>query len=171
MVHSVHGERGANGAGDVELGLQAVVLPGEGIKPTIAVSYFHRAYSGDAPDLDSGSTKNSGIVLASFDCKGFHFDVNAMFNEAVSGADSRTQFGQTLSISHDLAGNFSGSVEISRFTQPFLHGNAIQNLWALGYKPRNNLVLDVGFSRGLTSTSTQWQAFAGFTYLLPKKLL
>lgn len=170
-VHSVIGGQGANGAGDGLLGLQAVTLEGEGVKPTVAVSYFHRAYAGDAPDLDSGSATNSGILLVSSDIRGFHFDVNAIFNEAVNGAASRTQFGQTLSISHNLIGNFSLSGEISRFTQPFLHGNAIQNLWAFGYKARNTLVFDIGFSKGLTSTSTQWQAFAGFTYLLPKKLL
>jgi hypothetical protein len=171
MVHWVNGERGSNGAGDVLLGFQAIVLSGEMVKPTIAVSYVHRAYSGDAPDLDSGSTVNSGIVLLSEDVEGFHLDVNAMFNEAVEGASRRAQFGQTLSVSHDLVGNFSLSGEVSRFTQPFLHGNAVQNLWAFGYKARNTLVLDIGFSRGLTKTSTQWQAFAGFTYLIPKKLL
>jgi hypothetical protein len=35
---------------------------------------------------------------------------------------------------------------------------------------RKNLVLDGGFNRGLTSTSTRWEAFAGFTYLLPHKV-
>lgn len=171
MVHSVIGTRGENTAGDVSLGFQAVALQGEGVRPTVAFSYFHRAYAGDATDLDSGSTRNTGIVLVSTDIKKFHFDVNAMFNEAVNGAASRVQYGQTLSVSHDLFGNLSLSAEISRFTQPFLHGNAIQNLWALGYKARNTLVFDIGFSRGLTSSSTQWQAFAGFTYLLPRKLL
>jgi hypothetical protein len=28
----------------------------------------------------------------------------------------------------------------------------------------------VGFDHGLTDTSTRWEAFAGFTYLLPHKL-
>jgi hypothetical protein len=31
-------------------------------------------------------------------------------------------------------------------------------------------VLDGGFNRGLTSTSTRWEVFLGFTYLLPHKL-
>jgi hypothetical protein len=29
-----------------------------------------------------------------------------------------------------------------------------------------NLVLEAGFDHGLTGTSTQWEGFAGFTYLL-----
>jgi len=170
MVHSVVGTQGENAAGDVSLGFQAVALPGEGWKPTVAFSYFHRAYSGDATDLDSGSTKNTGIVLVSMDIAKFHFDVNAMFNEAVDGPARRVQYGQTLSVSHALGGNFSLSGEISRFTQPFQHGNAIQNLWAVAYKANRTLVLDIGFSRGLTSSSTHWQAFTGFTYMLPRKL-
>jgi hypothetical protein len=38
------------------------------------------------------------------------------------------------------------------------------------YSLKPNLVLDAGFQRGLTSTSTRWEIFAGFTYLLPRKL-
>ena len=45
------------------------------------------------------------------------------------------------------------------------------NLWALGYAARKRLVFDAGFNRGLTGTSTRWEAFAGFTYLLPHRLL
>ena len=35
---------------------------------------------------------------------------------------------------------------------------------------RNNLVFDAGFNRGLTKSSTRWEAFVGFTYLLPHRL-
>jgi hypothetical protein len=82
----------------------------------------------------------------------------------------RGQFGQTLSISHPIVGKFSLSGEIWHFSQPFLRGNAVGNLWALGYMARKNLVFDAGFNRGLTSTSTHWEAFEGFTYLLPHRL-
>jgi hypothetical protein len=40
----------------------------------------------------------------------------------------------------------------------------------VNYNAKKNLVLDVGFNRGLTSTSTQWAVVAGFTYLLPKRV-
>jgi len=43
----------------------------------------------------------------------------------------------------------------------------VGNLWAASYPVRKNLVVDVGFEHGLTSTSTQWEVFGGFTYLLP----
>jgi hypothetical protein len=160
----------ANGVADVFLGVQAVVKHGEGATPTVAVSYFHRVYDGGAPELDFGSPTNSVLVLASADVRGFHCDANALFNELSEGPVRRGQFGQTLSISHPIVGKFSISGEIWHFTQPFLRGNAVGNLWAVGYTARKNLVFDAGFNRGLTSTSTQWEAFAGFTYLLPHRL-
>jgi len=101
--------------------------------------------------------------------KGFHYDTNFLFNE-VTNATRKAQFGQTLSISHGIGGKFGLAGELWHFTQPFLHGNAVGNLWAVNYNARKNLVFDGGFNRGLTSTSTRWEVFAGFTYLLPHKL-
>ena len=157
-------------AGDVLVGGQGIFLQGEGSRPTIAMSYLHRVYAGDAPDLDLGSPTNSLIVLASADVKGFHYDTNALFNEVVNGSMRRAQFGQTLSISHAVASKFDIAGEIWHFSQPFLRSNAVGNHWAFSYAPKSTLVLDIGFDHGLTRTSTQWEAFAGFTYLLPHRL-
>ena len=165
---TVNGQAATNVA-DIFLGAQAVVKRGEGAKPTIAVSYFHRVYDGGAPELDLGSPTNSFLVLASADVKGFHYDANAIFNELSQGPVRRGQFGQTLSISHPIGGKFTLSGEIWHFTQPFLRGNAVGNLWAVSYAARKTLVLDAGFNRGLTTTSTHWEVFAGFTYLLPHR--
>jgi hypothetical protein len=171
FAHSTTDGIHGNNSGDVFLGAQAVIHPGEGSKPTIAVSYLHKVYAGTAPDFDLGSPTNSFLLLASADVKGFHYDANAFFNEIVQEPVRRAQFGQTLSISHHLIGNFGLSGEIWHFTQPFLRGHAVGNLWAVSYTARKTLVLDAGFNRGLTSTSTRWEAFVGFTYLLPHKLL
>jgi hypothetical protein len=170
FAHSRVGGQAQNGAGDVSLGVQGVVHQGEGAKPTIALSYFRRVYSGDAPDLDIGSASNSALFLVSADVKGFHYDTNYFFNEVVDTSIRRAQFGQTLSVSHALAGKFGVTGEIWHFTQPFLGANAVGNLWALNYNARNNLVFDAGFNRGLTSTSTRWEVFVGVTYLLPYKV-
>jgi hypothetical protein len=170
VAHSSVGNSSSNLPGDVSLGVEGVIFPGQGVKPTISLGYAYRPYGGDAPDLDIGSAKNSLVLLVSADVWGFHYDANALFNEQIKAPVRRAQFGQTLSISHRLAGDFSLSGEIWRFTQPFLHGNAIGTLWALGFTPRSNLVFDGGFDHGLTSTSTRWEGFAGFTYLLPHRL-
>jgi hypothetical protein len=60
--------------------------------------------------------------------------------------------------------------ELWHFTQPLTSKNAVGNLWAISYPVRDNLVLDAGFDHGLTSSSTQWEGFLGFTYLLPHRL-
>ena len=160
----------ANRVADVFLGAQGVLYQGEGPKPTFAVSYFHRAYDGGAPEFDFGSPTNSVLVLASADVKGFHYDANTFFTELVENPVRRGQFGQSVTISHPFLGNFTLSGEIWHFTQPFLRSNATGNLWAVSYTARKTLVFDVGFNHGLTHTSTQWELFAGFTYLLPHRL-
>ena len=167
FAHSRAEYGSANGMGDVALGVQGVVRRGQGARPTIALSYFCRVHSGGAPDLDIGSARNSALLLASADVGGFHYDTNFFFNEVIDNAIHRAQFGQSLSISHSLARSFGISGEIRHFTQPFLRSNATGNLWALNYNLRRNLVIDGGFARGLTRTSTRWEAFLGFTYLLP----
>jgi hypothetical protein len=58
----------------------------------------------------------------------------------------------------------------TRITQPYLHSNAVGNLWAVSYSLRPSLALDAGFDHGLSTTSTHWEEFIGFTYLLPHRL-
>jgi len=135
------------------------------------MSYFRQVYGGDVPDLDLGSARNSAMLLISADVKGFHYDTNYLFNEVINVPIHRAQFGQTLSVSHPLWKKLGLSGEIWHFTQPFLRGHAVGNLWALNYNLRRNLVLDAGFNRGFTSTSTRWEVFIGFTYLLPHRIL
>jgi len=169
FAHSLVENQAGNAAGGMALGVQGVVHHGEAARPTIALSYLRQVYSGNAPDIDLGSPRNSILFLASADVKGFHYDTNYMFNEVIDNTIHRAQFGQTLSVSHPLVKNFGVSAEIWHLTQPFLRSRAVGNLWALNYNLRKNLVLDGGFNRGLTSTSTQWEIFLGFTYLLPRK--
>ena len=168
--HAYAGGQFINGTGGLSLGAQAVLHHGEGANPTVAVSYFGTVVNGDTPDTDIGSFQNSALVLFSADIKGFHFDSNFVFNEVTQSDVRRAQFGQTLSVSHSLGKGFGLSGEIWHFTQPFLRSNCVGNLWAVNYNAKKNLVFDAGFDHGLTSTSTQWEVFAGFTYLLPKKV-
>jgi hypothetical protein len=156
--------------GEVFLGLQGVVARGEGRRPTVSLSYFRRAYASPAPELDIGTNRQSALLLVSFDAAGFHVDTNGIVTEQIDEPRHRAQFGQTLSISHPVAHHLGISGEIWHFTQPFLRSNAIGALFATSYTLKKNLVLDAGFNRGLTATSTHWEAFVGFTYLVPKKL-
>jgi hypothetical protein len=155
--------------GELFLGVQSVLVQGERSIPTISASYLRRIHSGPAPEVDLGTFRQSLIFLFSGDVCGFHYDANAVFSEQNEGAVRRAQYGQTLSISHPWRG-FTISGEIWHFTQPFLGGHAAGNLWAAAYPLRKNLVLDAGFNRGLTATSTKWEFFAGFTYVIPHRL-
>jgi hypothetical protein len=158
-----------NRPGEVFAGLQTVVLQGEGHEPTVSLSYIRRLYESPAPEIDIGTFRQSALFLVSDDLAGFHFDINGIFSEQAEGTVRRGQFGQTLSVSHPL-GLFTIAGEIWHFTQPLTNGNAVGNLWALSYPIRKNLVVDAGVNHGLTSTSTQWEGFAGFTYVLPHRL-
>jgi hypothetical protein len=169
-AHSRVEAQSTNAPGGVSLGIQGIVHHGKGAKPTVAVSYFRQIYGGNAPDLDIGSPTNFLLLLASADVKGFHYDTNFFFNEVVQNPIRRAQFGQSLSISHPLGKKFGATGEIWHFSQPFLQSNAVGTLWALSYNAKKYLVLDGGFNRGLTSTSTRWEVFLGFTYLLPHKI-
>jgi hypothetical protein len=157
-------------AGGVSAGVQGVLLPGHETRPTVSVSYLRSIYSGPAPDIDIGSANQSALILVSDDLFGFHFDANGIFNEQVAGVARRAQFGQTLSVSHSLIKHFTLAGEIWHFTQPLLRSNTIGNLWAVSYTARPNLVFDAGFDHGFNATSTRWEAFFGFTYLLPHRL-
>jgi hypothetical protein len=55
VVHYRAAGQTANGVAEVFLGAQAVASPGEGAKPTLAASYFHRVYDGGVPEFDFGS--------------------------------------------------------------------------------------------------------------------
>lgn len=170
FAHTLIADQSSNDAGGVSVGVQAVLYPGEGARPTISASYFRNVYAGNAPDLDIGSSTNSALLLASADLGKFHYDANLFLNEVVSGPVRRGQFGQSLSVSHPLTTRVGLSGEIWHFNQPFLRGNAVGNLWALSYSASKVLVFDVGFDHGLTITSTHWEVFGGFTYLLPRRM-
>ena len=170
IVHFTSEGSKGNRVGDIFLGAQGVLYHGEGVKPTLAVSYSHKLYDGGAPEFDYGSPTNSLLILASADVKGFHYDANIFFTELNQGPVRRGQFGQSLTISHPFLHRFTLAGEIWHFTQPFLQSNAVGNLWAVSYSARKNLVFDAGFDYGLTGTSTRWEAFVGVTYLLPHHL-
>ena len=154
--------------GGISAGAQALVVPGRGPKPSVAVGFFQTAFAGSAPDLDIGSARQSVLALFSADLGAFHVDTNAVFNDQLD--DSRKlQYGQTLSIAHPL-GPTTVVGEFWHFTQPFIGRQAAGMLWALSYATSPHLVLDVGFNKGLTDTSTPWEGFGGFTYLVPHRL-
>jgi hypothetical protein len=153
-------------------------------KPKLAalsLGYLGRVHSGTPGDIDLGSYSHSLILLLSGDLGGFHYDTNFLLNEQTDGRVRRAQTAQTLAVTHSIGTDaLQLCVELYHYTQPLVtsddygrsvsRANLVDLLIAPSYEIRPNLVLDAGFSRGLTSTSTRWQAFTGFTYLLPHRL-
>jgi hypothetical protein len=159
--------------------------------PTVALGYLGRVHAGSTPDIDQGGYANSLVLLVSGDVGVFHYDINFLANEQTDSQPlvntstvhtvRRAQLAQTLSINRPLfSQQLQLSTELYHFTQPFVSsddaghpvrgGRLIDVLVALSYQLRPNLVFDSGFSHGFTATSTRWQSFAGFTYLLPHRL-
>jgi hypothetical protein len=155
--------------GEVFAGAQALLYSGGESGPALAISYTWRIHASVAPELDIGTFRQSTAILFSENLHGFHIDTNGILAEQAQGNLRRAQFGQTLSISHAI-GKFTFSGETWHFSQPFQNGHAVGNLWAVSRALRKNLVVDAGFNHGLTDTSTRWEAFLGFTYLLPHRL-
>jgi hypothetical protein len=169
FVHSEMATDIESHPGDVVAGVQGVLVPGKGKRPTISLGYLRNVHASPAPDVDIGSFRQSGTFLVSDDLWGFHADVNAVISEQAEAKVRRLQYGQTLSISHRLR-KFTISEEIWHFSQPFLNSNAFGNLCAVAYAVHNNLIIDVGFNHGLSRRSTQSETFLGFTYLIPQKI-
>jgi hypothetical protein len=171
FTHSTGAAVSGNRPGEVFAGMQAVFLHGKDKKPTISGQYLRRLYASPAPELDLGTFVQSATILLSDDLGGFHFDVNGLVTEQQNdkAGGRRPQFAQTLSISHPI-GRFTLSGEVWHFSQPLTNSYAVGNLWSVSYPVRTNLVIDGGFDHGLTSTSTHWECFGGFTYLLPHRL-
>lgn len=176
----------SNDPGDLVLGVHAIVHKAVGPTPTIAVAYFRRMRTGTSGNLDSGDYSQSAFVLLGGDlAHGFHYDSNILFNEQTADPVRRLQTGQTLAVSHVLFPKLTkqllgGTIELSHFTQPFTsdtaggksvaRANSLDLLFVAAYALRPDLIIDASFSKGLTSTSTQYQGGFGFTYLLPRRL-
>jgi hypothetical protein len=155
--------------GDATGGVQAIMMPGHGVKPTISFSYLHLVKGGTASSLDIGGYANSALLMASSDLGRFHVDANEFLNET-EGPVRRGQWGQAVAVSHPLTPKLGATAELRYFTQPLTGGDGFSALWAASYSLRSNLVLDTGLVRGFTGTSTHWQVASGVTYVLPHRI-
>lgn len=160
-----------NRPGEVFAGMQVVMVPAGNRRPTIAAQYQRRLHASPAPELDLGTFVQNATILVSGDPAGFHYDLNGLVMEQQDDTTKirKPQFAETLSVSHPL-GKVTVSGEIWHFAQPLTRSSALGNLWCVSYALRRNLVVDAGFDHGFTSTSTDWEGIAGFTYLLPHRL-
>ena len=67
IAHTSAAAESLNQRGDATAGVQVVMLPGHGIKPTISSSYLHLVRMGTTSSLNIGGFANSALLLASSD--------------------------------------------------------------------------------------------------------
>src|SRR5258708_21589288 len=60
--------------GEVFAGVQGVLYEGHDSRPTISVSYTRRLYTGPAPELDTGTCRQSPTILYRDELYAFPFD-------------------------------------------------------------------------------------------------
>ena len=168
-IHSTFGSTQAEiHSREVFVGTQMVVLPAQDPLPTISVSYVRWLY--ESPGTGVGRKNPSREWIDSYRQRYVWIPCRLELHRAgadrwwrttyLTGADA---FRLTSAETVTIAG------ELWHFTQPFLHSNAVL-LFAVSYPMRRNLVVDAGFDHGLTKSSTHWESFIGFTYLLPRRL-
>jgi hypothetical protein len=169
IAHTSTEQEDLNQRGDSTAGMQVVMMPGHGVKPTISSSYLHLVRMGTASSLDIGGYANSVLLMASSDLGHVHVDANVFLNET-EGPVRRAQLGQAVAFSHPLTPKLGATAELRHFTEPLSGGSVYSTLWAAGYSIRPNLVIDTGLVNGFTGTSTRWQVASGVTYVLPHRL-
>ncbi len=124
--------------GDIDLGVQLVLLKSTGPRPTVDIGYIHRLRTGTAANLDAGDFNHSAVLYLSGDLPhGFHYDSDYQFNEQRSADNGtsvsstpanpvrRLQLVQTLSVSHPIfpkstSGRLSLDLELEHYTQPLV---------------------------------------------------
>jgi uncharacterized protein YwlG (UPF0340 family) len=169
LAHTSTAQESLYQRGDSTAGLQVVMMPGHGIKPTISSSYLHLVRMGTASSLDIGGYSNSALLLASSDFGHLHVDANVFLNET-EGPVRRAQLGEAVAFSHPVTAKLGAVAEVRHFTQPLTGGTVYSTLWGASYSIRPNLVIDTGLVNGLTGTSTRCQVASGITYVLPHRL-
>jgi len=169
IASSIVSQHESTERGDTTGGIQVVLRPSEGMKPTISVSYLHLLWGGYATNLDIGGFANSVLIMASSDFGHFHVDANGFLSET-EGPIRRAQFGQAVALTHPVTAKLSATAELRHFTEPLTGGEGLSVMWAGGYALRPNLVFDTGLIRGFLNDSTRWELASGVTYVLPHRL-
>jgi hypothetical protein len=128
VAHFTAEGRTANRVADIFVGTQFVLYRGEGAKPTLAVSYFHRAYDGGAPEFDYGRRTISHRFLRRFTLSGeiWHFTQpflksNAVGNLWAISYSARKTLVFDAGFNHGLTGTSTSWEGFVGFTYLFPH--------------------------------------------------
>ena len=154
------------GAGDTQLGIQAVLQSENKARPGIAFAYYVKLPTASREkNLGTGRVDNSFIGLASKKFGQTTVDFNAIY--LLAGRTSGTGFASSgqaaLAVSRNLTKQFGVQGEISGLSRSDMQSGAMFALGVVTYQINQRLSFDSGLRFGLTAGAPRVGAVAGVT--------
>jgi hypothetical protein len=154
------------GAGDTQIGIQAVLQHEKETQPGIAIAYYIKLPSAaQAKGLGTGRTDHNFIGFVSKKIGRTTVDFNAIYLLAGRMTNNgHASSGQAaLAASCDLTKRWGIQGEISGFSRNDSQPGALFALGAVTYQVNRRLILDSGVRFGLTAGAPRAGAFVGMT--------
>lgn len=154
------------GAGDTQLGIQAVLQPENKSRPGIAAAYYIKLpTASNAKGLGTGRVDHSFIGLVSKKFGQTTVDFNAIY--LLAGRTSGNGFASSgqaaLAASRNLTKRFGVQGEISGSSRNDEQAGAMFGLGVITYQTNRRLVFDAGLRAGLTPNAPRVGVVAGVT--------
>ena len=154
------------GAGDTQLGIQAVVQSENKARPGIALAYYVKLPTASREkNLGTGRVDNSfiGLVSKKFGQTTVDFNAIYLFAGRTSGAGFASSGQAALAVSRNLTKQFGVQGEISGLSRSDMQSGAMFALGVVTYQVNRRLSFDSGLRFGLTAGAPRVGAVAGIT--------
>ena len=165
-VSQAAGGARVTGAGDTQLGLQAVLEHEADARPGVALAYYVKLPTASAAKgLGTGRVDHSALALVSKKVGKTDFDFNAVYLLAgrTTDAGHASSAQAALAASRNVSKRFGVQGELSGFTRNDAQAGALFTLGVVTYQVNRRLVLDGGLRAGLTPEAPRLGAVAGLT--------
>lgn len=154
------------GAGDTQLGIQAVLQHEKETRPGIAVAYYIKLPSArETKGLGTGRTDHNVVGLISKKIDGTTIDFNAVYLLAgrTTGSGHASSAQGALAASHEATKRWGLQGEISGFSRNDAQPGMMFTLGGATYQVNRRVVLDGGLRAGLTHDAPRVGLFVGMT--------
>jgi Putative MetA-pathway of phenol degradation len=165
-VSQAAGGSRVTGAGDTQLGVQAVLEHEAPSRPGVVLAYYVKLPSASAArGLGTGRVDHSVLALVSKKVGQTDFDFNAVYLLAGRTTDDghASSAQAAFAASRDVTERVGWQGELSGYTRNDAQAGAAFGLGVVTYQVNRRLVLDGGLRLGLTPDSPRLGAVAGLT--------
>lgn len=155
------------GAGDTQLGIQAVLLPETKSRPGVAIAYYIKLPTADEnKGLGTGRVDHNFIGLVSKTVGNTTVDFNAIYLLAgMTSSNGHTSSGQgALAVSQKITKRLGLQGEISGYSRNDEQPGAMLGLAVATYQINRRIVIDGGIRFGLTPDTPKAGVVAGVTF-------